>query len=78
MLKRIVANEGTVVLFESTHRITKLLKELEEHAPERRVTLARELTKMHEEVLVGTPQELSARLAEHPVKQKGEFVVILA
>ena len=50
-LTEIAAEERTVVLYESTHRITKLLEELAEHAPERRITIARELTKMHEEVL---------------------------
>lgn len=67
-----------VVLFESTHRITRLLKELAVCAPARRITLARELTKIHEEVLTGTSAELLETLATHPQKQRGEFVVIVA
>lgn len=67
-----------VVLFESTHRILKLLKELAEHAPDRKIVIAHELTKIHEEVLTGTALELAARLTAEPVKQKGEFVVIVA
>ncbi|MBI4068209.1 16S rRNA (cytidine(1402)-2'-O)-methyltransferase [Candidatus Kaiserbacteria bacterium] len=78
LLKRIAEYDGTVVLFESTHRIVKLLGELAEYATERTVVLARELTKMHEEVLTGTPAELTALLTSQSVKQKGEFVVIVA
>ena len=69
----------TVVLYESTHRILKLLNELEEHLPKgRTVCIARELTKIFEEVQCGTPAELRTLLSEHPEKQKGEFVVIIA
>jgi len=67
-----------VVLFESTHRILKLLDELAEHAPDRKIILARELTKMHEEMLFGSAAELRDLLTAQPVKQKGEFVVIVA
>jgi 16S rRNA (cytidine1402-2'-O)-methyltransferase len=72
------AHEGTAVFFESTHRIETCLQELMSVAPEGTVVLARELTKMHEEVLVGTPQELLALFSEVPVKKKGEFVVLLS
>jgi 16S rRNA C1402 (ribose-2'-O) methylase RsmI len=42
------------------------------------VYLGRELTKMHEEMLVGAPRELLKILTDTPVKQKGEFVVIVS
>jgi 16S rRNA (cytidine1402-2'-O)-methyltransferase len=45
--------------------------------PKRKVTLARELTKMHEEVLAGLPKELVKELKEKR-KDRGEFVVIIA
>src|SRR5881227_3838705 len=48
---------GTLVLYESPYRIEKLLGELQEVYPERRVVLARELTKKFEEFLRGTPAE---------------------
>lgn len=76
-LERIAATETLVVLFESTHRILKLLEELNEHMPTRRVIIARELTKMHEEVLNGTASELHTILTQTPEKQKGEFVVLI-
>lgn len=71
-----------VIFFESTHRIMKTLESLEvlNSTVNRtiRVFLGRELTKMHEEMLVGTPGELKLKLQEEPVKQKGEFVVIVS
>lgn len=78
LLKEIVETKRAVVLYESTHRILKLLQELEEHVGERKVCIARELTKVYEEVLCGTPAELHKILIETPEKQKGEFVVIVA
>ena len=66
-----------VVLYESPHRILKALESLKKAAPERRVGLYRELTKIYEEALIGTPQELLQILEAEPVKQKGEFVVIV-
>jgi len=45
--------------------------------PTAQVSLARELTKLHEEFLVGTAAELLDILEVTPVKKKGEFVVIV-
>lgn len=75
--KELAAYHHPRVFFESTHRIMKTLGQLGEHYPEAQVSLARELTKLHEELLVGTPMELHALLEREPVKQKGEFVVIV-
>ncbi|HQT82983.1 MAG TPA: 16S rRNA (cytidine(1402)-2'-O)-methyltransferase [Candidatus Paceibacterota bacterium] len=73
-LKKIAASEIPVVLYESPHRILKLLKELTGVS---RVTIARELTKIHEEVVSGTPAEAQAHFAAHPDAVRGEFVVII-
>jgi 16S rRNA (cytidine1402-2'-O)-methyltransferase len=62
-----------LVLFESTHRIRGLLAELADAVPEARVAVCRELTKLHEEVVVGSPAEAATRLRDH----RGEFVVIV-
>ncbi len=75
-LKKIATSEYTVVLYESPHRVIKLLSEIEKFIPNARVTIAREITKMHEEVLVGTPLELADRL-EKKKGVRGEFVVII-
>ena len=64
-----------VVLYESPHRIEKLLEELA-HAGIEKVGIGRELTKMHEEFLVGEPAKLRADLVERKAI-RGEFVVIV-
>jgi 16S rRNA (cytidine1402-2'-O)-methyltransferase len=77
LLKKIAESEIPVVLYESPHRILKLLTELET-VTGARVTLARELTKVHEEIVSGTPTELLAHFAAHPDTVRGEFVVIIS
>lgn len=66
---------GTLVLYESPYRVPKLLGELAELMPTRRVVLTRELTKKFEERLAGTPKELAEILAKRSLK--GEFVVLI-
>ena len=66
---------GTLCLYESPHRIVKLMGELHAQWPEAQVVLARELTKKFEEYLRGTPEELAEHYAER--KPKGEFVVLV-
>src|SRR3989344_616076 len=75
-LKEIAQCTVPVVLYESPHRILKLLSELGKFAPQCRVTIGRELTKVHEEMLVGNPVELAERL-EKKKGVRGEFVVII-
>ena len=67
---------GTLALYESPYRIEKLLGELNEVFPTRKVVLARELTKKFEEFLRGTPAELLAVVAKRSLK--GEFVVLVS
>ena len=64
-----------VVLYESPHRILKLMAELAS-INVARVIVARELTKMHEEILDGEPAVL-ARMLEEKGAVRGEFVVII-
>ncbi len=65
-----------VVCFESTHRILKTLSSLDELYPSAKIYVGRELTKMHEEMIVDTAGAILAQLEAEPVRQKGEFVVI--
>ena len=75
-LQELAAFPAPVVLYESTHRILKLLDEVEQElGPARRLFIARELTKKFEETVAGTPAELRAHYQTHSLK--GEFVVIL-
>lgn len=76
-LKKISESEIPVVLYESPHRILKLLTELSLLGEQRNVVIARELTKIHEEVISGTPTELLEHFSAHPDTVRGEFVVIV-
>jgi len=76
LLKKIAVSELPVVLYESPHRILKLLEEFVQHQV-LHITIARELTKIHEEIVSGTPQEVLAHFAAHPDAVRGEFVVIV-
>lgn len=64
-----------LVAFESPHRIVKSLEQLAAAAPEARVAVCRELTKMHEEVVRGTPSEVLAALDG---RIRGEFTLVLS
>lgn len=63
------------VAFESPYRVQKSLALLAESLPERSITLTRELTKMHEEVLRGTASEVLAALGE---RARGEFTLVIS
>jgi 16S rRNA (cytidine1402-2'-O)-methyltransferase len=65
----------TIVLFESPGRVTTLLRDSLEALGDRRVAVARELTKLHEEVVRGRLSEVLDRLSHSP--PRGEIVVVL-
>ncbi|MDX1294955.1 MAG: 16S rRNA (cytidine(1402)-2'-O)-methyltransferase [Sulfurimonadaceae bacterium] len=73
-LQEALHNGYTTVLYESPHRLAKLLQELEREAPERRVFLAKELTKKFQRYMHGTASELTAELGG---EIKGEWVVVI-
>ena len=75
-LKKLAQSDIPVVLYESPHRILKLLTELETASPGCRVTIGRELTKMHEEVISGSPLELIESLQSRGA-DRGEFAVVV-
>lgn len=75
-LKEISENEFTTVLYESPHRIQKLLEQMLEHfSPERQICVAREITKIHETYFRGTVPEAIEFFNNNVVK--GEFVVVI-
>ena len=65
------------VLFEAPHRVGALFGQLAERAPDRRVTVCRELTKQFEQIETRVAAALPAWLAAEPVREKGEFVLVL-
>ena len=70
-----VQRDETSVFYESPHRLEKSLAALVELAPDRRVCVARELTKKFEEYRRGFPAELAAHYAAHP--PKGEICLLV-
>lgn len=76
LFKEIAESERTMVFYESTHRIVKTLESL--LMIDKKITLVREITKIYEEVLQGSAQDILKILNETPEKQKGEFVVIVS
>jgi 16S rRNA (cytidine1402-2'-O)-methyltransferase len=69
--------DGTLVLFESSHRILALLQQLLQTFPERQCVIAKELTKLHEQFLCGKPAELIALFDNDKNLTRGEFVVLI-
>lgn len=78
IFKQIGESVTTAIFYESPHRILKTLESLKAHVDEgRKVTIAREITKLYEDVFSGSIQEVNTYFAENPEKVKGEFVVII-
>jgi 16S rRNA (cytidine1402-2'-O)-methyltransferase len=76
LLEEVAALAHASVLYESPNRVGRLLAELAEAAgPGRRVAVARELTKLHEEFFRGTLAEAAARFSDEDVL--GEIVVVV-
>ncbi len=77
--ENILSYEHPVIFFESTHRIVKTLQSLAEVlSNDAQIYVGRELTKMHEEMIIGTPEEILDQLLNDTVRQKGEFVIIVS
>jgi 16S rRNA (cytidine1402-2'-O)-methyltransferase len=74
-LRELAACDRPVVIYESPYRLLKLLAEMEEALHDRAIYIGRELTKLFEENLVGTPAELIAKFAGRAVK--GEIVIVI-
>lgn len=74
--ERFTALDHTLVVYESPHRLVASLEDALEVLGDRPAAVARELTKLHEEVLRGTLSELLAELEARP-SLKGEFVLVV-
>ena len=76
--KRLEALQGeqrTIILYESPHRFAKTLDDISEVLGQRKMVIARELTKKFEEIIRGTPEEIKQSLGERKIK--GELVVLI-
>ncbi len=75
-LAELLARDEAFVVLESPFRIIKTLHDLSDLARDHQVFIGREMTKAHEEFLVGTPSEIADNLSERPAV-KGEFTVLV-
>lgn len=75
-LTQLATEERTIILYESPHRLTKCLGQIEEFfGAERKVCVVRELSKIYEEYKRGTAVEVKNYYEQHP--PKGEIVIII-
>lgn len=74
-LQEIAGEKRTIIIYESPRKILKTLADLKEYLGNRRVSIARELTKKFEQIYRGTLEEM----CENPdlLKLKGEFVLVI-
>ncbi len=77
-LEPLKAHPYALVFYEAPHRITETVGALAQaFGPRRRLLIGRELTKLHEDVYVGTLAEGPAWLAADANRQRGEFVLVV-
>lgn len=76
-LEQITAEPATLIVYESPHRILNSLQDIAEILNDRRIVLAREITKLHEEFLRGTAHEILDTLQSRP-SIKGEITLVIA
>jgi 16S rRNA (cytidine1402-2'-O)-methyltransferase len=75
-LEELQQEQATLIFYEAPHRILETLEAVEEVLGPRPVVVARELTKLHEEFLRGTPAEVRALLGARPAI-KGEITLLV-
>ncbi len=75
LFNEIKESERTSVFYESPHRIIKSLEALQ--GTKKNIGIARELTKMFEQVIKGSPEEVLAYFTKNTDKVRGEFVVVV-
>jgi 16S rRNA (cytidine1402-2'-O)-methyltransferase len=77
LFKEIAQAKRTMVFYESPHRILKTLESLVKFCPNKKVCVARELTKIYEEFQTGSPEEILEYFNKNKDKQRGEFTLII-
>ena len=72
-LEEIKKENKTIILYEAPHKLTATLKDLEKMLENRKIVVARELTKIHEEFISGTASEILEKYQE----PKGEHIILI-
>ena len=76
-LESLKGEQRTMIFYEAPHKLVNTLEDMAEHfGPDRSVSICRELTKLHEEVILTTLGDAIAKYAE--TSPKGEFVLVVA
>jgi 16S rRNA (cytidine1402-2'-O)-methyltransferase len=75
LLATLVGDPRPAVAFDSPYRVVKSLAVIAEVLPQRHLTVGRELTKLHEEVLRGTADEVRSALGD---RARGEFTLVIS
>ncbi|MBM5782595.1 MAG: 16S rRNA (cytidine(1402)-2'-O)-methyltransferase [Pelagibacterales bacterium] len=76
-LLKSLSKNYTSVFFDSPNRILASLNDISEIFPERKIAVAKELTKLHEEIISGKAIDVIEFFENNPQKVKGEFVLII-
>lgn len=76
-LRELMATGDAIIIYESPFRITKLLSDIADIDSTRRVVVGRELTKLHEEIISGSAEELRDDFTSRP-SIKGEFAIFIS
>ena len=75
-IKQLLEKKATIIIYESPHRLLKLLSELKEYDEnKRKISISREITKIHEENINGSVNEMIEYFSKKTIK--GEIVVII-
>lgn len=72
-LGQIKIGENTIILYEAPHKLIQTLEELSAITEKRKIVLAKELTKIHEDYITGTAEELKDKIQQ----PKGEYVIVI-
>ena len=73
ILRQIVEESRTIVAFETPHRLNEALEDIEEILGNRRISVCRELTKVHEEIF----RDRVSQAREYFVEPRGEFTLVI-
>lgn len=77
IFKEIAEAKRTMIFYESPHRILKTLESLVKFCPNKKICVARELTKIYEEIKTDTPAGILEYFLKNKEKQRGEFTVLV-
>ncbi|MCF7820166.1 MAG: 16S rRNA (cytidine(1402)-2'-O)-methyltransferase [Candidatus Pacebacteria bacterium] len=78
VIQEIIESNYSVVLYESKHRLLKLLEELKNHGlKDRKILIGREMTKLNETFYFDLVENLEEYFKNNPVENKGEFSMVI-